>query len=138
MDDGFLVAGGIASCDYPVITGDGTGGAIIAWQASGGDCYVIVQRVDANCAIQWTSGGLYVCGPGSNREYPGIVSDGQGGAYIGWMDDRHGDYLIYAQRVDTYGNFLWTDEGGRVCQNYDDQLTQEQIMALMIYLRILR
>ena len=121
MDDGVLLSGGLASCDYPVITGDGTGGAIIAWQALGGDCYVIVQRVDANGAIQWTSGGLYVGGPGNNREYPGIVSDGAGGAYIGWMDDRYGVYLIYAQRVDAWGNFLWTDEGVRVCQNNDDQ-----------------
>ncbi|MCK4537543.1 MAG: T9SS type A sorting domain-containing protein [Candidatus Krumholzibacteria bacterium] len=124
-EDGIPVgAGGSSACENPVITGDGTGGAIVAWQESlGMEDLIFVQRIDAGGTIQWYNylGG----GSDQNRGYPDILSDGAGGVYIGWMDYQPGGYRILAQRIDAYGNFLWTSlwhqEGVRVCQQDHEQ-----------------
>jgi Secretion system C-terminal sorting domain len=43
-------------------------------------------------------------------ESPAIASDGAGGVFITWQDDRSG-ITIYAQRVSAAGNILWTSNG---------------------------
>ena len=47
-----------------------------------------------------------------DQKSPAVVSDGAGGAIITWEDRRGGsNYDIYAQRVDSNGNVLWTTDG---------------------------
>ena len=41
---------------------------------------------------------------------PAIASDGAGGAFIAWEDDR-GGMTIYAQRINAAGTQLWTSNG---------------------------
>lgn len=43
-------------------------------------------------------------------------SDGEGGVFITWTDNRNGvDYDIYAQRIDGDGNMMWDTNGAPIC-----------------------
>jgi hypothetical protein len=92
------------------IIGDGTGGAVFAWEhLSGYDVLEIrAQRVDGTGATQWPSAGVVVY---SNESFfgsrPGAVSDGAGGAIFGWMVEN----AIYTQRVNENGELLWGEDG---------------------------
>lgn len=100
-----------------VLTTDGDAGAIVAWcdNRNSVDQDVYVQRVDALGRVMWTTDGVLLCAAKGDQLVPGIVSDGNGGAIITWVDGRSGTYSIYAQRVDQLGNALWTIDGIRVC-----------------------
>ena len=100
----------------PQIVSDGAGGAIITWQDmrdDSGDIYA--QRIDLNGNEKWSTNGTAICTAVGIQDIPQIVSDGVGGAIITWKDRRtdHGD--IYAQRVDSNGNILWTPNGITIC-----------------------
>ena len=113
---------GVALCNapghesFPVITGNGAEGAIVAWvDTRNGNNDVFAQQVDGNGTVQWLTNGIPVCTVSGNQNYPVIVSDGAGGAILAWWDMRSGDFNIYAQRIDLTGNALWVKDGLAVC-----------------------
>lgn len=94
--------------NYPKITIDGLGGAIITWNApKGGYGYssynVYAQRIDASGLTQWDPEGVAVSIAGEGQIEPKITSDGWGGAIIAWMDRRSGNWDIYAQGISGSG-----------------------------------
>jgi hypothetical protein len=96
----------------PEIVTDGAQGAIIAWTdfrwAAEEDIYA--QRLDAWGNALWRTNGVPICTLAAMQRLPAVVSDGSGGAYLAWGDDR--DYFdVYAQHVDASGNMLWTTNG---------------------------
>ena len=98
-------------------TGDANsdGTMIYAWS----DCRngvrdVAVQKVDANGNNLWGDYGIVAVNADGRQEDPQLVTDGEGGAYIIWMDyrdetDAEGD--IYAQHVLNDGSLEWGTEG---------------------------
>ncbi len=66
-------------------------------------------------AALWDRDGSAVCIAVNNQEAHVSVSDGVGGSVIAWQDYRSGAYDIYAQRVDAWGNPLWSAGGVAVC-----------------------
>ncbi|MEZ4648073.1 MAG: T9SS type A sorting domain-containing protein [Candidatus Eisenbacteria bacterium] len=52
-----------------------------------------------------------------------IAPDGNGGAVVVWEDTRSSatELDLYAQRIDSSGRTLWTDEGALVVSEIDDQ-----------------
>jgi hypothetical protein len=118
---------------YPQLVGDGAGGAIITWQdgrnseTTGWDIYA--QRIDANGLVyqdddvQWETGGIAVCDATYHQEAPQIVGDGSGGAIITWQDGRTpaNGYDVYAQRFNSNGEALWTEDGVAVSTGTDNQ-----------------
>jgi len=135
--DGVIVAGQEGYQKYPVLAGDGAGGAIIAWQDwrdGKGDIYA--QRVDANGKMVWQENGAPVCAMPERQWYPTIVTDGADGAIIVWMDHRNDEedmiisrtnppvtagWDIYAQRVNAQGEMQWQMNGVPVCVAQGDQ-----------------
>jgi len=109
----------------PVITIDGSGGTIIAWQdyrsATNSDrglnkYDIYVQRLSSNGSALWATNGIPVCIVDSNQFNPKIVSDGSGGAIICWEDKRNATGTdIYVQRVNSSGQAQWTTNGIPVC-----------------------
>jgi hypothetical protein len=104
-----------ASGQGPALTGDGAGGAIVAWTdyrpATNLDVYA--QRITANGtrAEGWAPGGVPVAtapdqqqiGAGS-AVVSSIVTDGQGGAIFAWMDFGAPDGAdVLAQRITATG-----------------------------------
>jgi hypothetical protein len=98
---------------------DGAGGAIVTWtdyRNGGHDIYA--RRVNASGTPQWTANGVAVCTAVDNQDSPTIVSDGAGGAFVTWYDNRRTGYPnsdIYAQRVDASGVPQWTANGVALC-----------------------
>ena len=112
--DGIGVVATTVSQNSPVITGDGEGGAIIAWNQNP-DVYA--QRIDANGIAQWQTNGIAVLNGIAGQANPRIIGDGNGGAIIVWTDYRagFGNSDIYAQRVNSQGIVQWTTDGVAVC-----------------------
>lgn len=112
---------GVAVCaqggeqEGPMITSDGAGGAIIAWVDSRSvtkDIYA--QKVGAGGSVAWGVNGVPVCAATGDQDFPSITPDGAGGAFIAWNDTRSGSTEIYAQRLDSGGNSVWTANGVNV------------------------
>jgi len=75
----------------------------------------------------WYDGGIPVGSTYQAETAPEIAPDGEGGAIIVFI--RYAaDQDIYAQRVDAWGNLLWTPGGVAVCTASDNQL-QPRIVA---------
>jgi len=65
----------------------------------------------------------------SDQIYPMIVSDGSGGAIMVWQDFRSGNnYDIYAQRLNSSGNQLWTTNGVPICTDVNNQVNPEIVI----------
>jgi hypothetical protein len=93
---------------------DGAGGVIIMWEdyRNGGDIYA--QRVDANGSLLWGYNGIPVCVADNLQVSPEVIPYA-GGVIVTWYDRRSDDFDIYAQRVDSNGDTLWTGDGVPVC-----------------------
>ncbi len=70
----------------------------------------------------WNENGTLVCGGAEWQVRPTITYDGSGGAFVFWEDNRSGSSDIYAQRMDSDGNLLWSSSGVAICTSWYDQL----------------
>lgn len=100
----------------PTMTTDGSGGTIIACQDNRNGKYEIyAQRMNGDGNAVWSVNGLPVCQQDSNFK-PIIVSDGSGGTIIAWQSYRGSATAdIYAQRINSSGNIMWSINGLPVC-----------------------
>lgn len=105
----------------PFVVADGSGGAIVAWQDNRGFRDIYAQRIDASGNVKWTANGIAVCTAAEWQGYIRAIPDGAGGAIFTWWENRDGQGDIYAQRVDSLGNMLWTADGAPVCTDPADQ-----------------
>jgi hypothetical protein len=121
-------ANGVAICTasnfqwQQVITIDGAGGAIIAWQddRNGGTSLnfeIYSQRISAAGVVEWNANGVAICTAINNQLSPVITSDSTNGAIIAWYDYRNGttNSDIYSQRISLAGAVQWTANGVAVC-----------------------
>lgn len=109
----------------PVVTDDGTGGAIVACQdfRSGSTYDIYAQRIDSTGAILWGPGAAISVAAGV-QVFPEIVRTGPKTVVIAWVDNRSGiGYDIYAQSVNTVGVKGWTYDGVPICTATGDQVT---------------
>ncbi|MBU0741638.1 hypothetical protein KJ554_04705 [bacterium] len=105
----------------PVLTTDGAGGAIIAWEdRRNADSRIYAQRVGSDGTVQWTTNGSSMSSGLASSYEPQIVSDGEGGAVMVFTGDNNGDLDIFGQRVASNGGVLWEIENP-VCVATDDQ-----------------
>ena len=95
-----------------VCPGD-NGSAIFVWSDTRyGSRNVFAQKVDGNGNFLWGTDGAAVTNLPGRQEDPVAIEDGNGGAFIAWVDyrfDDEGD--IFIQHVDNNGNRLMDDEG---------------------------
>ncbi len=115
-DDGLDICTASGYQEFPQITDDGGGGAIIAWQdLRGSDDDIYVQRVKFDGTIQWALDGVPVCTAAGGQEHVQIVSDEADGAIIVWRDHRGADEEIFAQRISDTGKIYWATDGVSLC-----------------------
>ncbi len=92
-----------------------TGASIITWTDKRSTANIYAQMLDEMGVRQWDTLGVVICGAADIQNDPCIVSDGEGGAIIAWVDSRGTGMDIYAQRVNAAGTVLWTADGVAVC-----------------------
>jgi len=100
---------------------DGTGRAVLAWEAGGGEeSDVHGACVAADGSIAWAT---TVCDYIGEQRAPVLASDGEGGSYFVWRDRRNlNDDDIYAQLVDASGAKVWDVNGMAICTETNDQI----------------
>ena len=120
---------GVAICtasdfqEFPALTSDGSGGAIISWidYRSGSSYKIYAQRINTSGAVQWTTDGAPICLAANDKVKQSIASDGSGGAIISWQDYRSGGSDIYAQRINASGAAQWTTDGVAISTESNSQ-----------------
>ena len=95
-----------------MITSDGKGGAIIAWETTTGT--ICAQRVNSSGIPLWSSGGVLVGMynyPNSPWGNPGsaLAHDPESGTVILWQTGASSG--VHAQRIDTSGSVRWGGDG---------------------------
>jgi hypothetical protein len=127
---------GIPICDeihsqrYPQITSDMNRGAIIAWEdwRLPTESNIYAQKINSDGLTQWATNGIPICTANLYQSSPKITSDLNGGAIIAWEDFRSGTFNdIYAQRINSEGLSLWTEDGVGICISTQEQYYQEII-----------
>jgi hypothetical protein len=92
-----------------------TGEVTVAFMRHSATSYdLYAQRFDASGQPLWDPGGVPVCTAIGDQHAPVAAADGEGGVYLAWWDQRAGDD-IYAQRISSTGQRLWTADGVPVC-----------------------
>ncbi len=111
--NGIELGAGTVAGGGPVITDDGSGGAIVAM--ADGYC-MRAQKVTSGLGLPWGTTPVNInCDP-RRIARPGISSDGGGGAFLVWVRQRHpvGDppgSQVMAQHIDSGGSPMWTAGG---------------------------
>jgi len=116
------------------IVPDGAGGIIVPWLTlnypySGS---IHANRINFAGQLLWGTNGIVVNDEPEPQTWPMVAADGAGGAFFCWKDERNGggsyETDVYAQRIDTDGNLLWTPTGVPVC-TADDAADHPMICA---------
>jgi len=105
---------------------DTKGGAIIVWDDNRnsvtGSTDIYAQRIKNNGFGKWTTNGIAVCSNTLTQKSVAITGSGiDGSAIVTWEDNRAGNNDIYAQKIDSSGNVLWTIDGIAVCSKTTSQ-----------------
>jgi hypothetical protein len=115
---------GVVTNEAPDITksinGAAVDGMVVTWIQHNGSPYyqdIYAKKLDPDGNALWTVG---VCTLEATQYGPKIVSDRNGGAVIVWGDYRESIPAIYAQKVDSGGQAVWTTNGITVCASIVD------------------
>jgi hypothetical protein len=104
---------------------DSNNGIIMVWDDNRNDATtkedIYVQRFNASGIRKWTLYGLNICNSANAQKNSTIVEAGNGSAIITWEDRRAGNHDIYAQKIDSSGNVLWTTNGVAICNKTTSQ-----------------
>ena len=131
--DGVAICTAANAQSFPVLVGDGAGGAIIAWPdfRDGLTYSVYARRVDSAGVAQWTADGVLLgTNTSSEAQLLAITTDGAGGAIVTWQTNIISPFStdVYAQRINASGSLLWTP-GGVVVGGADNHQTQQGIVS---------
>ncbi len=98
---------------------DEAGGVFLAWSSLSrrpdswdfGEAEIYVLRLDAGLTALWSAPVLlHSPQPDTLQQSPALASDGQGGVWVGWEDQRRARGDIYVQRLAGGGTWLWPNE----------------------------
>lgn len=83
--------------------------------------------ISSHSYAAWNYNGNVVAGAGGDQRYHQMIRSGSGGIVV-WEDNRYGSYTdIYAQRYDSEGHMLWTENGVPVCLSGRPQIRPAMI-----------
>ncbi|BDQ02641.1 T9SS type A sorting domain-containing protein [Ignavibacterium sp.] len=121
-DNGIPVCSAPSFQYLPQLVGSEIGGAIFTWfDYRTGFFDIYAQRIDSSGNIKWQMDGIPICTAQGLQSHPRLISDDSSGAIICWQDHRNNNFDIYAQRVNSNGDFLWDSGGIPVCDYLGNQ-----------------
>lgn len=124
LADGIPLCTAPGNQNYPAITPDGAGGAMIAWwDMRSGDFNIYAQHIDLSGDVSWEDNGMPVCIESGIQNRVSIIGDGDHGAILVWNDNRvsPSNFDVYAQRIDRKGTHLWGKNGVAISTATDTQ-----------------
>ena len=116
--------------ENPQLVSDGQGGAMITWQDSRIDYLssdIYAQAISSLGLLKWPLDGVAISTAIHEQKYPGIITDGDGGAVIIWQDNRNGIYDVYAQRINNNGVVQSIIDGTYICSTLEYSNSQQII-----------
>lgn len=129
---------GVVVCNAPRNQGqvravpDGREGVVLCWSDSRSlattsfDLYI--QRVSYEGEGLWGVNGKPFANYEGLQTAPTLAPDGDGGAFIAWMDNRSGKSNIFVQHINHYGIYEW-EYGGRVLAPSDYNQRTPQLLV---------
>ncbi len=114
---GISINNGNGTPDFNMrLTSDMKGGAMVVW-INQNDSSVNAQHIDSLGQILWGNNGILICDKQMPLDDPQIVSDGIGGAIVLWEERASGAGItgLYAQRINSNGQLLWSSNGVTLC-----------------------
>lgn len=85
--------------------------------------YVSAGALAGVSSADWPATGVAVTVAPDTQQYHQAVTDGAGGTIVVWEDHRNGtDWDVFAQRIDSGGNPVWTLDGVSLCSATGDQI----------------
>lgn len=108
----------------PDIIPDGFGGVIVAWaQQDVNDYNLYAQRIDDTGAMYWQKPALPLCTAPKDQVHVKLMVDKLGGAFVGWQDQRFGNWNVFIHHVMPGGKLdpHWTESGVQVTFQPRDQ-----------------
>ena len=142
---GVTVVNAVNIQDSPVISADGSGGVILGWEDSRTTAItnvdIYAQRLNGAGVPQWAANGVVVCNAAGQQSSTVIVSDGAGGAILGWRDSRNNATTsldLYAQRLNAAGVPQWAANGSAITtaagsQSGFDMVSDDLHGALIVF-----
>jgi hypothetical protein len=104
------------------------GGILFAWNdtrdfAYSWEIYGVKLAPDGTVACGWNAGGIPICTSPGNQLGARIVSDGAGGGFFCWYDERNGQSDVYGVRMTAEGAVHpdWTAQGNPICNAPGEQ-----------------
>ncbi|MBN2407127.1 MAG: T9SS type A sorting domain-containing protein [Elusimicrobia bacterium] len=122
-DSGEAICTAASNQTVPKTVATGEGEYIITWQDSRGSTLndIYAQKIDKDGDVQWTVDGKPASVMEKDQTTPDIISDGAGGAIITFKSLEAAEYDVYAQRLDSDGEPVWSVNGATICSEGDDQ-----------------
>jgi len=121
------------------LVADGSHGTVMVWQdrRGGSEDKIFCQRFDGAGNPMWSPGGVPLAATTGYQYYPQVISDGAGGAFVVWQDNRYGvDYDIFIQHTSSAGIPLWFTNGTLVCNasghQYNPQLISDGVGGVIV------
>ena len=98
---------GASRQEYPAVTLDGNGRAIVAWYDDrNGNFDIYAQGLDTTGSYLWAADIRVNSDSGTRHQYsPAIAGDESGHAVVVWYDEYG---YVYGQRLDASGNHCWS------------------------------
>lgn len=122
------------------VAADGSGGIILSWKGSRSHLLpsIYAQRINAEGKILWPEDGIQVCSSNEKnglQDFPEIVSDSQGGAFISWV--QTGENYLLVQRINSQGETLWPKEAlaGPSAGFSNKMIGDDQGNALLVWIK---
>lgn len=108
----------------PQAESDGRGGFVVTWaDQRGGDTDLYAQSIDTTGALRWSASGVEVVGGPGEQSPAGLVTDGEGGVILLWIDTGDPNATVApptnlnAQRLDADGDVRWEADGLRIASD---------------------
>jgi hypothetical protein len=121
---GLAISSASGAQRWPVVVGDGSGGAFVAWSQRAGEDHgnILAQHVSATGTEAWGAAGVTLCSAAGEQSYPAMAGDGAGGLLVAWEDHRFSRQSdLYAQRVSSSGQASWAEDGAALCLSQGNQ-----------------
>lgn len=125
--------------ENPKITEDGNNGYFIIFEDKRqGETKLFAQRINELGASVWNENGIQISNLAGSQTNSKIIKAETGSVIITWQNELNGDSEIYAQKINTSGQKLWSKNGIPITQieknqSYPEITTDQNGGAIIVW-----